>query len=290
MRRVTRVRNGPEAAKKQPKRSSKRGASGRSWLRVIAVSGLGLALLASCAAGLWLLRISPAGRMAEQAVEAGYRLSADFGFAINSVLVEGRQRTPRGAILEALGVHRGAPILALDPFESRDNLRSLPWIAEASVERRLPSVVYVRIEERQPMALWQSHGRLSVIDDRGTVIPGAKIDRFSALPLVVGPGAPEHAADLLHMLAGEPALKRRVSAAIRVGERRWNLRLDDAIDVRLPEVAAKGAWEKLARIEREHGILSRNVTLIDLRMPDRLVVRPKPGSLFGKQGGKEQAT
>ncbi len=289
MRRMNKVKSSPNA-KKPAKRPSTRGASNRSWLRVAGVSGICLALLVSVLASLWLLRVGPAGRLVEQAMAASFRLSADFGFAINSVLVEGRQRTPRGAILEALGVHRGAPILAFDPFASRENLQSLPWIAEASVERRLPSVVYVRIKERRPIALWQSHGQLAVIDDQGAVILGAKIDRFAALPLVVGPGAPEHAADLLHMLASEPSLKHRVSAAIRVGERRWNLRLDDAIDIRLPEIEAKGAWEKLARIEREHGILSGNVTLIDLRLPDRLVVRPKPDSLLGKHGGKEQAT
>src|SRR5262249_44955694 len=100
--------------------------------------------------------------------------------------------------------------------------------------------------------------------------------RFAKLPLVVGQGAASHAAELLDMLASEIDLAARVTAAIRVGDRRWNLRIDNAIDVFLPADEPSGAWAQLARLERSSAILKRDVQTVDIRLPDRLVLRVTP--------------
>jgi len=94
--------------------------------------------------------------------------------------------------------------------------------------------------------------------------------------VMVGEDAPSHAASLLDMLATEPELAARVSAAIRVGDRRWNLRIDNAIDVLLPADAPVAAWAQLARLERSSAILKRDVQTVDVRLPDRLVLRVSP--------------
>ncbi len=81
-------------------------------------------------------------------------------------------------------------------------------------------------------------------------------------------------------------------AAVRVGGRRWNVQLDDSIEVKLPEDDAAGAWTRLAEVERKQGILKRDLAAVDLRLPDRLVVtlptdviaRPKPGRKPGTAG------
>src|SRR5437773_216392 len=89
----------------------------------------------------------------------------------------------------------------------------------------------LRSRRAEPLAVWQHGSKLELIDREGGVIPVTRLDRFAKLPLVVGEGAARHAAELLDMLATEPELAARVSAAIRVGDRRWNLRIDNAIDV-----------------------------------------------------------
>ncbi len=118
--------------------------------------------------------------------------------------------------------------------------------------------------------------RSQLIDRTGAVIPVGRLDRFAKLPLVVGEDAASHAAELLAMLASEPDLAARVSAAVRVGGRRWNLRLDNAIAVLLPADDPAAAWADLARLERSSAILQRDVQAIDMRLPDRLVVRVAP--------------
>ncbi len=202
--------------------------------------------------------------------------TAALGLRVEDIRVVGRATTDRETILDALGARPGTPIFAVDPVRAKQKLESLPWVRSALIERRLPDTLYVRLVEREPLALWQHGGKIDLIDRTGAVIPVGRLDRFAKLPLVVGEDAASHAAELLAMLASEPDLAARVTVAVRVGGRRWNLRLDNAIEVLLPADDPAAAWADLARLERSSAILQRDVQAIDMRLPDRLVVRVTP--------------
>jgi len=138
----------------------------------------------------------------------------------------------------------------------------------------LPGTIRVRISERQPYAIWQYEGVLRLIDRTGTEILRHDVSAYDGLPLIVGQGAPQHAAMLMDVLRQEPALWSRVRAIIRVGDRRWDLQFANGIEVMLPELDVEQAWLLLAELEATHAILSRDIALLDMRLPDRLVVRP----------------
>jgi cell division protein FtsQ len=200
--------------------------------------------------------------------------TAAFGLVLTDIEVEGRATTDTATILAALDAHAGTPILLINPERARAQLEALPWVRSAAIERRLPGTIYVRLVERRPLAVWQHDGRQELIDRDGAVIPIADLSRFAKLPTIVGgDGARHGAAELIDLLAGEPDLAARVTAAVRVGDRRWNLRIDNAIDVLLPEDDVAGAWAKLAQLERASRLLQHNVQTVDLRLPDRLVMR-----------------
>jgi len=131
--------------------------------------------------------------------------TARLGLVVTDVKVEGRETTDRETILAALGAGPGTPILAMSPRRAKEQLKALPWVRSAVVERRLPDTLYVRLVERKPLALWQHGGKLELIDREGGVIPVTRLDRFAKLPLVVGEGAARHAADLLDMLTRSPS-------------------------------------------------------------------------------------
>jgi len=215
--------------------------------------------------------------------------SAEVGFKVNEILVVGRSETKQKDLLSAVRLVRGAPILAFDLKGAQKRIEKLPWIKSATVERMLPDTVLLTVEERQPMALWQHKGVFALIDTDGEVILKTGLERFSDLLVVVGGDAPEHAAALLKDLATEPQLLIMVKAAVRVGGRRWNLRLKGDIAVRLPEDNAVGAWNRLAEYEKNHQVLERDVRILDLRLPDRLIVR-KPPRLVKPVKGKRQET
>ena len=262
------------AATRRPgARTPKRGMGNIDTRRLWQRGGIVLAAVLVFGGTGWLWSSGWIHRSLERTELALLAATADAGLELDDVLVEGRKRTERSVVLETLGVVRGQPILAFDPHAAKARLERLPWIRDAAVERRLPDAIHVRLVERQPLARWQNQGRITVIDRRGEVIPGADPKSFARLLVVVGEGAADRTPDLLAMLNGEPELRSRVSAAVWVRGRRWNLRLDDSIDVRLPEQNPGAAWAELARAQREHGVLRRDVAVVDLRLPDRLVVR-----------------
>ena len=213
----------------------------------------------------------------QAAIERGADLLLDgtaaLGFAVADIRVEGRETTDQATILAALSAQQGTPILAVSPARAKQQLEALPWVRSAVIERRLPDTIYVRLVERKPLALWQHAGRIELIDRDGAVIPVARLDRFAKLPMVVGEEAASHAAELLAMVSSEPDLASRVTASVLVGGRRWNLRIDNAIDVLLPETETAAAWARLAWLERASGVLKRDVQAVDMRLPDRLVLR-----------------
>lgn len=256
--------------KTQPKRNRRTAKPPRRhwrWaLPLVALTVLG-------GAGGWAASNGWIERQRLAATEAYFAATAKAGLAVDDVLVEGRGRTSSADVLTALEVGRGSPTLRFDPEAARARLLALSWVADARVERRLPNLIFVRLQERQPLALWQLHGRLNVIDTDGAIIAGAEPARFADLPLLVGEGAPERAGNLLALLDRAPDLAALVIAAVRVGERRWNVVLEGDIEVRLPEVGAVEAWEQLAELVREEALLERDVVTIDLRLPDRLILR-----------------
>jgi cell division protein FtsQ len=212
-------------------------------------------------------------RQMESAENRAMEASAGAGLAVREVLVRGRQITARDDLIAALDIHSGMPILAIEIEEARQRVESLGWVKSVSIARRLPDTIYVQIEERTALALWQHQGRVALIDRDGAVIQRRKLEGFAALPLVVGEDAPENAAPLLDLLRIYPAVSGQVEAAVRVSGRRWNLRLRNGIDIRLPAEDVATALDRLSEYQREHALFERDVIAVDLRVPDRLIVR-----------------
>lgn len=206
------------------------------------------------------------------------QVTADAGLSINDVLVSGRENTNRAALLEQVGVQRGTPILAIDLMEMRARVIDLPWVKDARIERRLPDTVHVTLVERRPLALWQRGRDFTLVDQDGVAIDGQDIRRFHDLPIVIGEEAPKRASAALAMLSSAPELLQRVRALTWVSGRRWTIRLNNGMDVELPEVDPAGAWTHLASLAREHGVLERDVVTIDLRIPDQLIMRVTPAA------------
>ena len=244
--------------------------------RIALAAGGALGLLAIAGSAFWAWTAEVPHRLARDSVAAMVEGTAGLGLTINEVFVIGRRETPREHVLEALGAEQGSAILSLDIEAARERLLALPWIAEASVERLLPDMIVVRITERTPLALWQQHGQFALIGADGEVIHrGGNLGRFRDLLIVVGDDALKEADTLIDMLERQPALRDRVRAAVRVGGRRWNLRLANGIDVRLPEENPADAWARLAAYESTHHVLQRDIQVLDLRFADQVIVQRK---------------
>src|ERR1700722_13700226 len=200
-------------------------------------------------------------------------LANSAGFRIISVGINGRKQLTQDEVLAIGGVNGRSSLLFLDAAAVRDRLKANPWIADATVHKFYPGELQIDIVERSAFALWQQDGRLSVIADDGAVLEPYLSRRFISLPLVVGKGAETRAKDFLALLARYPQVKSVTRAAIFVGERRWNLRLKDGLDFRLPENDVGNALASLSKLDKEDKLFSRDIVAIDLRLPDRLTVQ-----------------
>jgi len=254
----------------------------RHLLRPVAWGIAGLLLLAGGAALVRMVSGEPLGSTQPGGSLAALRarISAGASLPVQDIVVEGRLLTPEGTLRAALGVAKGDKMLGFSPEAARARIERLTWVQQATVERRLPGTVVVHLVERRPFAVWQTRDKFVLIDRAGQVVaeqdPVKDAAAFATLPLVVGPGAPEFAAALLDQLAAQPGLRARVVAAIRVGERRWNLRLNNGADVLLPEGAEAPAMSRLMELQAAQSLLDRPLQAVDLRLPDRMVVRAQP--------------
>ncbi|HYL32554.1 MAG TPA: FtsQ-type POTRA domain-containing protein [Stellaceae bacterium] len=240
-------------------------------------AGLGAAaLLTAAGSAYWLWHDGALARAGRTTVARVWAVGGRQGLALENVDVVGRQRQSTASILAALGVQRGTPILEIDLAAAQARLQALPWVRSADVERQLPDTLFIRLTEREPFAFWQRNGTLSLIDRDGTVIATDNLAQYAPRIVLVGDGAPAQAATLLDMLATEPALAPRVNAAVLYGSGRWTLRFDTGVEVALPESGAPVAWHRLAGIEAQDHVLERNIAAIDMRLPDRTVVRLAP--------------
>ena len=251
--------------------------------------GTSLATLATivAASGWHAARTGVLDEASRMVSMVGTDISNELGLVVSDILVEGRYRTERNALLAAIATDRGVPILGIDLAALKSRIDALPWVRTAAIERRLPDTLFIRLEERTPLALWQRDGTLTLIDDYGTEVPGQNPRRFADLPIVIGSAAPARAHEFLALLSGDPDLRQRVHALTWVGERRWNVRVDSGVDVKLPEHAPDKAWLHLAKLQRDHSVLDRDIIAIDLRLPNQLVVRVAPRvSSFLRNPGK----
>ena len=195
------------------------------------------------------------------------------GFRITSVAINGRKQLTQDEMLAIGGVNGRSSLLFLDAAAVRDRLKANPWIADATVLKLYPGRLQIDIVERSAFALWQQDGRLSVIADDGAVLEPYLSRRFLSLPLVVGKGAETHAGISWRCFAAIRRCTAVTKAAIFVGERRWNLRLKDGLDIRLPEHDVGNALAELSRLDKEDQLFSRDIVAVDMRLPDRLTVQ-----------------
>ncbi len=195
------------------------------------------------------------------------------GFRIAAVSLSGNKQVTREEIFSAAGISDSASALFFDVEGARARIKALPWVADATVRKLLPDRLDITVTERNAFALWQRDGKVSVIAADGSVVSAQPDRSFAALPFVVGRGAEKKAQAFIGLLDRYPAIRDQVRASILVAERRWNLRLVNGIDVRLPETDVERALQTLAELDSGKKLLTRDIVIVDLRIADRVAVR-----------------
>jgi cell division protein FtsQ len=208
-----------------------------------------------------------------QARDGVQALAVAAGFGVKQIVVQGQTHTSDSEIKAALEAGPGTLILDFDTGAAKARLEAVPWIRHAQVMRLLPSTLQVVIEERAPFAVWQSGGKTYVVDEAGTVLAPTVREAYSYLPLVVGAGAAKNAPELYDTLKSYEELKEQLIASVRVGDRRWTLKLKTGLEILLPDDNVADALKTYTNVERNRGLVGDNIAAVDLRLADRVTFR-----------------
>ena len=218
-------------------------------------------------------------------------LAEKFGLIVNDIFVEGRENTQTKDILKVVNIQRGDSVYKVNPESIKTGLETLPWIRSATVQRRLNGVFYIRLAEKQPIALWQNSSKLFLIDEKGNIIDKVDPKTTKDLIIVIGEKAPVEAKKLLTQLSQLPDLYNKVMAATYVSNRRWDLILKNKVKIQLPENNIAEALTNLAKLDKQHQITDGRVLTIDIRLPDRAFLNLSPEEHFRrKNGGRGEET
>lgn len=253
---------------RSPSRRRQRPFGGRIYGVLGAKGLLGFSCSLVC---LILVFVLPVKQTVDEVI---HKVSAHFvGFGnlkVRHIYVDGRQHTTLEDVQKTLGWRRGTSILGCDLEAARHRLEAnLSWIQHATISRYFPDTLYLKIHERKPLALWQHKGQLYLIDQKGTLIKDARLKPFQDLIVFVGGEAPAHAQSFIARLRRFPALHKRITAAIYVSARRWDLMIDNALKVKLPEDNLGEALVNLQKLHDKNLLNPDKILAIDLRLGDR---------------------
>ena len=256
------------------KTTRKRKSPRKLWVKQLSIIGICLGLVGGVSGSTyWAIEDGVFTRGWSNTVAFVSEQTVKSGLVVEEVFASNRKSLPSKDLLAALNVNLGDPILFYDVDAAQMRVEKLGWVRLATVERQLPNKIYVNIQERTPVAIWQRDHIFTLVDAEGAMIGQDSVKNYGHLKVVVGENAPKNAADLMRLLAEAPTLEKRVVAAVWIGDKRWNLHLDNGINIRLPEANPVKAWARLAEIQKEHAVLAKDITTIDMRQADRLVVK-----------------
>jgi len=217
-------------------------------------------------------------------------ITARSGFAIEDVRMAGNKETSDIDVLDKLQLDGWTSLIGFNAEAARQRIASMPWVDSVSVRKIYPDAIEVSIVEKKPLAIWQHGSELSLVDLAGKIIVPFRQERYATLPLFIGAGANDRAPAFMAEIAKTPELSSRVKAFIRIADRRWDLRLENGVTIRLPEFGEEAAISEIVAIDAEQGILSRDLVAVDMRLDDRIVVKLTPEAVMRRNAAlTEQA-
>ena len=204
------------------------------------------------------------------------RFVAGDRFALTRFQISGNSRTRTEEILDVLSAWRGKNLVALDLAPLAARLATQPWIDRATVNKRFPDGISVRVTERNAVALFREGDAFWWVDSSGR--PIARYDpRRDRAEYVILSGdrraLPEAVGLLEDLRARRPEYFSALSEIASLPDGGFGMM--DAIFRKSIRVLRADAPEKIhALLEARGFIESRGweARAIDLRFADRIIL------------------
>jgi cell division protein FtsQ len=201
-------------------------------------------------------------------------------FMVNLMSIDGASPELADAVRAKLALKLPQSALELDLDAIRITAENLDAVARAVVRFGAGNVLQITISEREPAFVWRTNAGLMLLDGTGHRIAALaeRADRAD-LPLIAGEGADQSILEAKALLQAAGPLESRIRGLVRIGTRRWDLALDRDQRVLLPADNPVAAVEGLIALNAAENILARDLLSVDLRNPQRPVLRLAPAAL-----------
>lgn len=195
-------------------------------------------------------------------------------FMIKVASVDGSSDELANEIREILPLDFPVSYFDLDIKYLHKVVNELPAVASAAIKITVGGVLQINVAEKSPAFIWRKNNVMSVIDETGSFIriANSRVD-YPELPLVVGEAADLAVAEVSSLIQANDYFKNHVRAFIRVGERRWDLILENNLRIMLPQREFLAAFDRLMLMNEAGSLLSGKLSNIDMRLVERPTVR-----------------
>ena len=192
-------------------------------------------------------------------------------FMIKVASIDGSSDELANEIREILPLDFPVSYFDLDIKYLHKVVNEIPAVASAAIKISAGGVLQINVAEKSPAFIWRKDNVMSVIDETGSFIriANSRVD-YPKLPLVVGEAADLAVSEISSLMQANEYFKDHVRAFIRVGERRWDLILENNVRIMLPQREFLAAFDRLMLMNEAGSLLSGRLSNIDMR----LVVRP----------------
>ena len=192
-------------------------------------------------------------------------------FMIKVASIDGSSDELANEIREILPLDFPVSYFDLDIKYLHKVVNEIPAVASAAIKISVGGVLQINVTEKSPAFIWRKDNVMSVIDETGSFIriANSRID-YPKLPLVIGEAADLAVSEISSLMQANEYFKDHVRAFIRVGERRWDLILENNVRIMLPQREFLAAFDRLMLMNEAGSLLSGRLSNIDMR----LVVRP----------------
>jgi cell division protein FtsQ len=201
-------------------------------------------------------------------------------FMVNLMSIDGASPELADAVRAKLALKLPQSALELDLDAIRISAENLDAVARAVVRFGAGNVLQITISEREPAFVWRTSAGLMLLDGTGHRIAALaeRADRAD-LPLIAGEGAEQSIPEAKALLQAASPMANRIRGLVRIGTRRWDLVLDRDQRILLPANNPVAAIEGLIALNTAENILARDLLSVDLRNPQRPVLRLAPAAL-----------
>ncbi|MDC3084470.1 cell division protein FtsQ/DivIB [Gammaproteobacteria bacterium] len=199
---------------------------------------------------------------------------AQLDIKLKNVKILGIENTKPTEVINIVSGLKETSLSNIDLHEISTQINNIDWIKKSELRKVYPSTLVVKVYEHNPIAIWFNNGNKFLVDDESEIIKELNPNNFKNLKVIAGLNALEDIPEIISMIRNYPEFEKKIKSLLRVGDRRWTVRLHNGITIHLPEKNVANAIEEIEQLDSKHALLSRYVDIIDMRLPDRIDIMP----------------